>query len=296
MINTDEKWQYLLNKMKHEAALKIIYVIGSNDSGKTTFCQFLSDNLSRDFSIAYIDCDPGQSIIGPPTTIGLEKLFQSEDKQQTKHIYFVGSTTPRGHLLQSLTGIKKLTEKAVSLGSQRIILDSCGFVLDQPAREFQFRVIDLIQPNYLIVLHRSDEDFRWVSNFRRHPKINIYRLSISPSIISRTPAERRQYREQKFEKYFETAESQELILRGIGFHGRIPDLRNPEKYRNRLIALCDAENFVMTLGIVQDINLASKKIQIYAPKFDHVKVVFIHFGSIHLNSEGQQISPYDFLI
>jgi polynucleotide 5'-kinase involved in rRNA processing len=196
-------------------------------------------------------------------------------------------------LLQSLTGIKKLTEKAVKLGAQRIILDSCGFVLDQVAREFQFRIIDLIQPDYLIVLQRSDEDFRWVSNFRRHPRINLYRLPISSSVIARTPAERRQYREEKFKKYFENAIMQELILRGIGFHGRIPDLRNPEKYRNRLIALCDAENFVMALGIVQEINLADKKIQIYAPKFDHEKVVFIHFGSIYLNSEGQQISPFE---
>lgn len=289
MINIEENWQLLLNKIKQETSLKIIYVIGSNDSGKTTFCQFLADNLSKNFPTAFIDCDPGQSLIGPPTTVGLGLFIQSDTERQVRYLYFVGSTTPRGHLLQSLTGIKKLTEKAVDLGAQRIILDSCGFVLEQVAREFHFRVIDLIQPDYLIVLQRPDEDFRWVSNFRRHPQINIYRLPISPLVIARTPAERRNYREEKIRKYFESAEPQELILRGIGFYGRIPDLRNPEKYRNRLVALCNAENFVMTLGIVQKINLTDKKIQVYAPHFDHTKVVFIHFGSIYLNSEGQQI-------
>jgi len=294
MINIDEKWQHLLDKLKDEAARKIIYVIGSNDSGKSTFCRFLADNLSKDFRAAYtayIDCDPGQSVIGPPTTIGLEKLFQSQNENQNRYLYFVGSTTPKGHLLQSLAGIKKLTEKAVALGSQKIILDSCGFVLDQPAREFQFRVIDLIQPDYLIVLHRLNEDFRWVSNFRRHPKIKVYRLAISQSIIPRTPPDRRVYREEKFKKYFENAESQELILKGIGFFGRIPNLRNPDKYRQLLIALCDAENFVMTLGIVQAIDLANKTLLVYAPKFNHTTVVFLHFGSIYLNSEGKEIFP-----
>ena len=289
MIDIEENWNHLLNKIKQEASFKIIYVIGSNDSGKSTLCRFLSDNLSINSQTAYIDCDPGQSLIGPPTTVGLMQLFQLGDEKLSQYHYFVGSTTPRGHLLQALTGIKKLTEQAVRLGAQRIILDSCGFVLDQVAREFQFRIIDLIQPDYLIVLHRPDEDFRWVSNFRRHPQINTYRLPISPSVIARTPAERRNYREEKFRKYFEFGEPQELILRGIGFHGRVPDLRNPDKYRNKLVALCNANNFVMALGIVQEINLTTKVIQVYAPKFDYSKVVFIHFGSIYLNSEGQQI-------
>jgi polynucleotide 5'-hydroxyl-kinase GRC3/NOL9 len=291
MIDVEKNWNHILNKIEQKTSLKIIYVIGSNDSGKSTFCKFLADNLVKTFRTVYIDCDPGQSFIGPPTTVGLEQLFQSGEEKQTQHLYFVGSTTPIGHLLQSLAGIKKLTEKAISLGAQRIILDSCGFVFEQVAREFQFRVIDLIQPDYLIVLHRPDEDFRWVSNFRRHPKINLERLPVSPSVIPRTPAARKKYREEKFKNYFENALSQELILRGIGFYGRIPDLRNPEKYRNKLVALCDAENFVMALGLIQEINLTNKTFQVFAPPFDHSKVDFIHFGSIYLNAEGEQIFP-----
>lgn len=289
MINIEPTWNNILNKLHQETSLKIIYVIGSNDSGKTTFCQFLTENLFTNANTANIDCDPGQSLIGPPTTVGLKLSFQLDIKKQTQFLYFVGSTTPRGHLLQSLTGIKKLTEKAIRLGARQIILDSSGFVLDPVAREFQFRIIDLIHPDFLIAFHRSDEDFRWVSNFRRNPQINTHRLPISSSVIARTPDERRSYREKKFKKYFETAISQELILRGIGFHGRIPDLHKPEKYRNKLVALCDAENFVITLGIVQAINLTTKRIQIHAPPFDHTKVVFINFGSIYLNTSGQQI-------
>ena len=205
MIKIEEYWDHLLNEIICEDASKIIYVIGSNDSGKTTLCKFLSENLSKIFLTAYIDCDPGQSFIGPPTTVGLNLFPQADFKKQVEYLYFVGSTTPRGHLLQSLVGIKKLTEKAIKLGARRIILDSCGFILEQVAREFQFRVIDLIQPDFLITIQRPGEDFRWVSNFKRHPRINIYRLPVSPSVIIRSPDQRRDYREQKFKTYFENA-------------------------------------------------------------------------------------------
>lgn len=291
MINIDEKWQQLLTKLKTISVTKVIYVIGSNDSGKSTFCRFLYDNLSRDFRTAYIDCDPGQSIIGPPTTIGLAMSVQSEVKDQINYLHFIGSTTPRGHLLPTLTGIKKLTEKAIKLGAQRIILDSCGFVSDKPAREFQFQVIDLLQPDYLIILQRANEIFRWAINFKKNPRIKIHWLPVSPFAIPRTPVERKSYREEKFKKYFRFAEIQELCWKGIGFHGRIPDLRNPEMCRHLLIALCNPENFVITLGIVRGIDLANKILPLHSPKFDQAKVAFIHFGSIYLNDEGKQIFP-----
>ncbi len=117
MIVSDKNWQLLVNKMEKETAGGIIYIIGSNDSGKSTLCRFLGENLSKDFRTAYVDCDPGQSLIGPPTTIGLEPLFPSDNEKPNPYFYFVGSTTPRGHLLQSLAGIKKLSDKAVTIGS-----------------------------------------------------------------------------------------------------------------------------------------------------------------------------------
>jgi polynucleotide 5'-hydroxyl-kinase GRC3/NOL9 len=284
-MEVDEKWQQLLIKLNQGVGRRVIYVIGSNDSGKSTFCKFIIDNLSKDFRAAYIDCDPGQSTIGLPTTIGLTIPFLTGENEQTNYQYFIGSTTPRGHLLPTLTGMKKLTEKAIRCGAQRIILDSCGFILDKPARVFQFHAIDLLQPDYLIIFQRSYEYLWWTNDFKRNPRIRLYRFPVSPAVNPRTPEERRSYREEKFKNHFKFAAQQKFCWRGIGFHGRIPDLRDAEKYRNLLIALCDAENFVITLGIVHEIDLANKILDLYSPQFNHTKVAFIHFGSIYLDNE-----------
>lgn len=292
MLVVEQSWQLLLNKIRQEARGGIIYVIGANDSGKSTLCHYLAGHLSQNHPVAYINCDPGQSLIGPPTTIGLKIPFHPGDNSGNTYLYFVGSTTPRGHLLQTLVGIKKLTELAQSLGSHWIILDSSGFVLEPVAREFQFRVIDVLHPKFLIVLRHPNDELRWVYSYKSHPAIRLLVLPPSSAVIPRTPTTRKDYRELKFKSYFETAILQDIQLKGVSFHGRVPDLKNPSRHRFLLVACCDANNFVVSLGIIQSIDLLNKKIQIYAPPFDPDRVMFMQFGSIYLNREGQQIFPW----
>jgi len=288
----EPSWQTLLDKIREEPQAGIIYVVGANDSGKSTLCHFLATHLSEIHPTAYIDCDPGQSLVGPPTTIGLKIPFHSSNSPSKTYLYFVGSTTPRGHLLQTLVGIKKLTELAQTLGSHWIILDSSGFVLDPVAREFQFRVIDLVQPRFLIVLKKSDDDLRWVHGFKNHPVVRLLYPTPSTAIVPRTPIMRKNYREQKFKLYFEAATLMDIPLKGISFHGRIPNLRDPARHRFLLVACCDANNLVVALAIIESIDLPNKMIRVYAPKFDLNQIMFIQFGSIYLNLEGQQIFPW----
>lgn len=285
LITIETDWRRLLEIISAKAGRKIIYVMGANDSGKSTFCHFLIDHLSQKFATAYIDGDPGQSSIGPPTTIGLK----FHHRAAASKLLFVGATTPRGHLLQIFAGIIKLTETAIRSGAQRIIIDSCGFVLDRAAREFQFQLIHLLQPNHIAVLETHPNIIKWLSNFRRHPAIEVHRLPISKSVIPRTIEQRKQYRDEKFRQYFETAKLQEIRLQQIGFHGRVPDLNNPGYFCNRLVALCDAENYVVALGIALDIDLANKLFHVVTPEFNPRAIAFIYFGSIYLTGEGKQI-------
>ncbi|MCU0644163.1 MAG: polynucleotide 5'-hydroxyl-kinase [bacterium] len=289
LITIETDWRRLLEIISAESGRKIVYVIGANDSGKSTFCHFLIDHLSEKFLTAYIDGDPGQSSIGPPTTVGLKLYKNSNKDKHDPFLWFIGATTPRGHLLQTLAGIKKLSEKAIQLGAQRIIIDSCGFVLDRAAREFQFQLIHLLQPDHIAVFETNPNIIKWLSNFRRHPAIEVHRFPISKSVIPRTIEQRKQYRDEKFKQYFETAKLQEIHLQQIGFYGRVPDLKNPGYFRNRLVALCDAENYVLTLGIAQEIDLANKKFRLIAPEFCPNEVAFIYFGSMYLSGEGKQI-------
>jgi polynucleotide 5'-hydroxyl-kinase GRC3/NOL9 len=64
------EWKDLAEELKAQGA-GIVYVLGAPDQGKTTFCRFLVQELSADTLTGFLDCDTGQSTIGPPATVGL---------------------------------------------------------------------------------------------------------------------------------------------------------------------------------------------------------------------------------
>lgn len=288
-MKVEAPWKGILGELQQSESQEIIYVFGVPDSGKSSFCRFLLENLSGDFRTAYIDCDPGQSVIGPPTTLGLKCKFRNGDDIQVLH--FVGAASPPGHLLQMVVGIKKLTQKALQLGMQKIILDSSGFVLGAPAREFQFQTLDVLQPRHICALQTSNELETLLVNFGNNPAIKIHRLPVSGAVVSRDLNQRRIYREQRFTEYFQETEPQHLSIKNIGFHGMIPDLKNPAQCQNRLIALCNRDNFVMTLGIVRPPNMNEQILYFDAPPVDLDRVASVQFGSIYLKSTGVEINP-----
>jgi polynucleotide 5'-hydroxyl-kinase GRC3/NOL9 len=290
MTIIDERWPSLLSEFGRKSEKKLIYVLGPTDSGKTTFCRFLHENLTDKFCTAYIDGDPGQSVIGPPTTLGLEFYAGIGQGERRVCLYFVGSTSPLGHLLQTLSGLKKLTEKAIHLGAIRVILDSSGFVLGKPAREFQFQAVDLLKPDHVVCLEYTEELEDLLMNFRKNPGIKIHRVPISSAVPIKTHLERKQYRENRFKIYFQDSKPQELCWEEIGFHGMIPDFSHLKTLCHRLIALCDWENFVVTLGIVRSVVLNRKRLQFFSPNYDQSRVASVQFGSIYLSLDGKQIT------
>jgi polynucleotide 5'-hydroxyl-kinase GRC3/NOL9 len=61
-----------LSRLEENTEKQLIYVIGGIDSGKTILCRFLAERLSVKHKTAYINCDPGQSVIGPPASLGMD--------------------------------------------------------------------------------------------------------------------------------------------------------------------------------------------------------------------------------
>jgi polynucleotide 5'-hydroxyl-kinase GRC3/NOL9 len=279
----EERWHDLLREIQQREGTKIIYVLGASDRGKTTFCRFLLETICADSSAAYIDCDPGQSSIGPPATMGLRFHPGKHAADSSTILYFVGSISPKRHLLQSLSGTRKLVEKALAYEGHTIIIDSSGFVLERAAREFQFQIIDLIQPDYLIAFQREDELEDILLSFAGHTKVRIRRMSVPQAVVVRTTHQRREYRQERFRSYFKEAYLQEFCYVGAGLHGMVGDLHDPAYSDGLLLALCNQHNFILCLGIAKGCDVETQTLCIFAPPFEHEEVKSIQFGSIHLD-------------
>ncbi|RXE55492.1 hypothetical protein ABH15_12280 [Methanoculleus taiwanensis] len=281
-IQREDTWDAIADALRAGEELQSVYVLGGTDSGKSTLCRYLIDETKDQRICAYLDCDTGQSVVGVPTTLGL-RMYHPHTAESGTRLRFVGSTSPRGHLLQTVTGAKRLFEAAIAADASAIVIDSPGYIHGDAAFEFQFQMIDLLQPSGIAVLGYGREFDRLCAHFRHHPGMTIHRLRISPAVVRRSAAERRKYREQKFRKYFQDAEPREIAYSGLGLQGRVPDLYDARQVRHRLIAVCDAGNFVLTLGILKTIDTERKEARFISPPTDLIRAASIRFGSIFLD-------------
>ncbi|MEM2124396.1 MAG: polynucleotide 5'-hydroxyl-kinase, partial [Methanolinea sp.] len=252
-ITIPGEWEQILGFVKDRKGATI-YVVGAADRGKTTFCRWLVSRLAPTALTAYLDCDIGQSTVGPPATIGLALYSGNAETPLATHLRFVGAVTPSGHMVQELAGALRLREKAREEGAAYIVADSPGWVVEPAAQEFHIRMIDLLLPEIVVGFEKGPELEGILVNFRRHPRMRIFECQSPPEVVERKREWRRMYRFQKFSEYFSGAVPHARFISGLGVHGRIPDSFCEEAWRNLLIALCDPEMMVIVLGLVDRLN------------------------------------------
>ena len=200
-----------------------VLVIGAPGSGKTTYCRYFTDHLCRRKKrVAWIDADPGQPFIGPPSTISLTLYAESTDLLRRKNPMinsFIGNTSPVGRLLEMISGLQKLITQAQTLKPDLILINTCGLVNGGAARELKYHEIDMISPHHLIALQNGTEVEHLLAPHSHRAGLLIHRIPISPDARVLTGEARRSFREQRFKEYFRGADFQEIALHDVGVHG-----------------------------------------------------------------------------
>lgn len=194
-------------------------VIGESDAGKTSFTTALANRLlAMGFTVSVVDADLGQSDIGPPTTVGLGRLvkpIERLDQAEVVGLYFIGATSPQGHLLPTAAGTKRMVEKALRLGMDKVVVATSGLIQGEVGRALKQHKIDLIDPDLVICLQRGDECEHILRPYDLGTRPEILRLTSSAAVRKRSQEERRAYRERAFQSYFRSAKSLSLDLSRI---------------------------------------------------------------------------------
>ncbi len=241
----------------------LIMLVGGTDTGKTTLFQYL---LSRAISVGgkamAVDADPGQSRLGPPTTLSLG-VFASPGggaiKQRIWH-RFVASTTPAGHMLQVLSGCGRLMQKARETADGLIVMDTSGLVeAEKGGARLKLSKIDLLQPSVLIALQKGRELESWVRPLRIAKRVSVIDMPCAPAVQERNFMERQTYREKAFSRYFKKS-----VIRDFYWphYGVFP---YPRFYENRLIAFEDKSGFTLALGIVHGVDISKRTVSVLTP-------------------------------
>ncbi len=121
-----------------------VLLIGGVDVGKTTLARALHRLLGGEV----VDADLGQSAIGPPTAVTLGTY-----EAGMRDGYFVGDTTPRGHLLHALCGAKRMVQRA----RRPVVVDTDGYISGQAGRAYKLALVEALDPDLAVLLPRGEE-------------------------------------------------------------------------------------------------------------------------------------------
>lgn len=281
-------WMDLIEAIHRKKGSALI--LGASDTGKSTLAHLLVVQLCQMGNIvALIDGDIGQSVLGLPTTIGLALFDSAPEQPESIRLiasYFVGSITPRGHMLEMLVGIKRIADKASQLDPGVIVIDTTGFVSGETAWELKFQKVDLLKPTHLIGLQRRREieDLLRPHQFRRD--MAIHRLKIPEKVRIKSPEQRRSNRSRKFAAYFQEVKLYEKSLDGIKVVSPFKVRYRGKGLKGVLIGLNDEANFNLGLGILETLDVHRGAVSFVAPALDATRIRLIRIGSIEVDLFG----------
>ncbi len=201
----NQEWKQLARRIVKSQ--QVVLVIGSTDTGKSTFCRFLTDfAVTEGFSVAFVDADIGQSQIGPPTTIGVKFFEPSPTRVKfdgiADRLYFVGAVSPARNQLQVLTGTRLMVDVARDAQADFIVVDTTGYIHGNAAVVLKQHKIELLRPNHLVCIGRPTELEQITACYSPQEWLQIHYLLPHRHVRCKSSAARRRHRESQFDAYF----------------------------------------------------------------------------------------------
>lgn len=256
-----------------------LMVIGDTDVGKSTLACYLYRRLCEvGRRAAFLDGDPGQSALGPPTTmtaaLGAPGDPAFPPRGQARR-WFVGSVSPSGHLTSVVVGAARLVRAVCGAGAEVVVYDTCGLV--SPANGgivLKLAKIDLLCPSAVFALERHAELEGLLSSLRRSRRARVIDLQPSPAVQPRDVATRQAHRAAQFARYF--ADARPLPVE----YARLAVLPPARFSPHGLVALEDASGFALGLGIVLDHDPDGQTMTLLTPLESLEGVDALHPGDV----------------
>jgi polynucleotide 5'-hydroxyl-kinase GRC3/NOL9 len=175
--------------------------LGDVDAGKTTLVKQLHERVGGEV----VDADVGQAEIGPPAVISVGTYGGGP-----RAGYFGGDISPRGNFLHVLTGCKKMAERA----ARPCLIDTDGYIHEGAARAYKSELINLLEPNLLVLLQREKE----LEYFKLYAAkgMEVVDVAVAHGGLKSRP-ERVRARERAFQQYFARAEMRRWGLSDLRF-------------------------------------------------------------------------------
>jgi polynucleotide 5'-hydroxyl-kinase GRC3/NOL9 len=277
-------------------------VLGPVDVGKTTEATRLAGAAARaGLRTAVVDADVGQSDLGPPATIGwgmLGRPVRYMDEITPAGLWFVGDTSPQQVYRYVVEGAAALAARARRRGAQIVVVDTTGWVEGANAVNAKLRKIRRLAPRHIVAIQRAREVEPILA--RVPAATAVHRLRPAAGVRTRTPAERRAFRERRFAGYFAGAHRVALDTRWVTFErstlfreawfapSRVLADIPPAALRHLLVGLADSRGTIMAMGTILRLEPELHRLSIVAPDVAPDAVRAVAWGVLRVAPSGRE--------
>lgn len=188
-------------------------VLGAVDSGKTSFCTYLVNNLVQaKLKVAVLDVDIGQSDIGPPCTISyafVKKPVTDLFNLKAENAYFVGVTSPSKVIEKVIDGLTSLEKEILTDSPDFVVVNTDGWVEGEEAASYKARLVKQLNPNIVFYIQEQEETAPIPNTLEKPRKVVV---DSSSKIRHRSREKRQSLRELGYVKYLKNAKVRSLPL------------------------------------------------------------------------------------
>jgi len=197
-----------------------VMVMGGVDSGKTSFCTFLANEaLRKKWKTGIIDADLGQADVGPPSTIGFNRIIapvRDLFEIKAENACFVGLTSPSGAVNRVIEGLTELKSRVLETDVDFLIINTDGWVEGEDAAKYKIRLTERVSPGVVVGIRQGDE----LTPILTALKGTHILVIDSPQVVQRRNREKRKIlRELSYKKYLKKAKVQSFTLNWVKVEG-----------------------------------------------------------------------------
>jgi polynucleotide 5'-hydroxyl-kinase GRC3/NOL9 len=188
-------------------------VLGTVDSGKTSFCTYLVNRLLNEkHKVAILDGDLGQSDIGPPCTLAyafVSKHVTDLFNLEAKNAFFVGVTSPSRAVEKVIQGLTLLYAEILSGNPNFIVINTDGWVEGEEAIDYKVQLIEKINPSIIYCIQQNEKLNPLLEAVK---DLKTVVIDSPQTIKQRSREKRRSLRELGYIKYLKNARVQSILV------------------------------------------------------------------------------------
>jgi polynucleotide 5'-hydroxyl-kinase GRC3/NOL9 len=222
-VTVPDEWLPGIDALRKAPEGAAIFLLGGVDRGKTTFTTHAARILAAEFErVAVVDCDIGQSEIGPPGTVGVARARADAERLtdlKPAGIYFVGAFSPAQVALETVTATAEAIARARIAKANRILVDTSGFVSGPAARRLKVAKAQVVAPSLILGFGAQAEIGGLLSAVSNATGAKTLRLETPAAVGRKLTALRTTRRLTRLARALENGREIDLPLREVSLVG-----------------------------------------------------------------------------